>query len=147
MSTIIKCTTDHAVLLAGCTDSKGILRFYSEDQAYPGIHITVDSNIAVHDLLEKVLLEKVSKKVTKFELNHSYTTKLETPKGEATLFTGKFFLPDMEKVDLQSLPEILRAMPKTKTRVAYLRIWQAISGGLTDNIKAVENASLNDVLD
>lgn len=133
---------DVIILLLGVKDSKGILRFPSKNTFNPGIVFKAERNIPVN-----VQLIKEAEKITGFsnlnlalEIEQNFRGDVQLPNQSfSSLYVGMVVDSEAQaKPSWKSLPEILREMPKHKNRTIYLKAWQVLMGGLTQDNKVLE---------
>lgn len=136
------CKTDEAILLLGCESEIGPMRFPSESQDLPGLRIKVDPRMPITEQLlakaaEYIGIEKVKRHVDIVQ-EHCETFAIEGGK-EITLFVGTMhFRHRVAQHSWATMPDLLKAMPKNRTRLPYLKAWQVLTGALTANVKAVD---------
>lgn len=129
-----------AVLLIGFPDERGVLRF-PEIRFVPKALTPIAEQLlreasasAQTDLARRVTLVDQFCDETTLPDGTTATVYLMTldahqPQGAAAPYVDQAW---------RSFPDILRAMPRDRGRLPYLRAWQVITGGLTLNTKAVD---------
>ena len=137
----VYCKTDAVVVLVGFLNDK-IFVFPSQNKNFPGIHF---ANIPLAFIDEQIIknIEKVSgwvgiNRFLSIRQDFSETIRLDDG-TEATLYLatvskGDFALP----TDWKSFPELMQAMPKNKTRIAYIKALQVLTGASQADTKVVE---------
>ena len=78
--------------------------------------------------------------VQDLDFNKEYSERIALDGGDATLYlaTSRVKLEFNDKIIWQTMPDILRAMPKDKRRLPYLKVFQYLQGVLTQDLDAVE---------
>ncbi len=149
MGLFIRCPTDEAILLAGFTDAVGVFRYVTESSDLPGIRIRPQSGLALHDQFMVGLNAFLQSKCLPRDLNlklmlhPAFEDTIEIP-GDApvTLYLGQVVWDLDSPNNWPTLAELLRGMPKTRTRLAYMRAVQALAGGIKDDLQALETDKL-----
>ncbi len=146
MSLIVKCPTDYAVLLCAVPDERGVLRFPSNDSTeLPGLNFAVEAGLPINDQLIQVAEKTLNARLHgKLDVSQDFADPVVRVDGQpATLYVATV-AEGAKRSDSSwpSLPEILRALPKNKGRVPYLRAWQILTGGLKLDTKAVDMADV-----
>ena len=132
----IKPTTDWAVLLMAVADTKGILRFPTNEAEQPGLLFALDRQLPVDaQLMDKVVsvLKLDRQQIT---IDQKYADSVLTQKGfAATLYAAKYEQPSGDFSHFPTWAELVRSLPSDKNRVPYLRAMQVYSGARDDTIK------------
>lgn len=140
--TPIYCKTDHAVLLLAVRDERGVLRFPSSQGAtIPGLHMPVRPLMPIQAQLTAAASDCVERDVAlHFRLCDEFADEIRLPDGrEATLYVANLEEPRVTAPSSWPvMPDILRSLPRDKSRVPYLRAWQILQGGLQLNTIAVD---------
>ncbi|TWW12171.1 hypothetical protein E3A20_03230 [Planctomyces bekefii] len=144
--TNIYCKTDRAILILGVPDDRGVL-FFPSNRAdeLPGLHLDVKPLLPIFDqltgLASAVLKQDVARSLHLFDEFADEIAINDSDKG--TVFVGTLSqVTKPEGGPWAVMPAILRALPKTRVRLPYLRAWQILQGGLKLNTKAVDPAEL-----
>lgn len=146
MSLLVKCPTDFAVLLCAVPDERGVLRFPSNDSTeIPGLNFAVQAGEPINDQLIHVAEKTLNARLQgRLDISQEFADPVTRSDGQqATLYVATV-AEGAKKSDASwpSLPDILRALPKDKGRVPYLRAWQILTGGLKLETKAVDMAEV-----
>ena len=142
----IYCKCDHAILLAAVPDSRGVLRFPSNTQSLqPGLHVAVRALIPIYDQLTQAVSALIGQDVARqLHIWDDFADELTLLGGNAAIMyvaSLNGVTPEMAET-WPVMPAILRALPKNRGRLPYLRAWQVLQGGLQLNTKAIEAADL-----
>jgi hypothetical protein len=140
-----RCRTDWAVLLFGVRANNGIWYFKRTNQNLPGFVREVKPLVnIVEQLLELVPAEFLDESNFRVQVQHDFSEPvLLEDKSLATLYVATTQTQhDLDMTQWATLPELLRAMPRNKQRVAYLKAWQILSGAAYENVKVVESSEL-----
>lgn len=125
-----ECSTPSAIVLMGFRERNDTFIFPSENEALPGVHLGITANTSLLEQLQAKLCRSydLSPKRLKLTLLPDFSDVFLVDGHEITLYTGighsAATIPPG-----QTLPALLRKMPPTKVRAAYLRAWQALMGG------------------
>jgi len=145
----IKCKTDVAIVLLGVANEKGFLYFPTTAPETPGIMFNPVAGQPVNLQIVSQASDFLGIELTgqTIEICQDYSDLVSLTSGnQATLYLatirGK---PELIKDDWSNLPDHLRAMPKNKNRIAYLRAWQVLTGSLTLNTKVIEADDLKNL--
>lgn len=142
MNVHVRARTDVVVFLVGAFDSKNVLKFYSKNSVNPGIVFRVEGGLPINDQLIQQ-----TEKVTGWE---SLSASIEIEQG----FRDTVVLPDGASADIyvgkvaadryrapshwKPLPELIRSLPPSGNRKAYLKAWQVLMGGLKEDVKVLD---------
>jgi len=142
------CKTDGAILFVGIPDERGVLRFPSNAAAgdLPGLHVKLQPALGLGEQLAQALSAFLGIDVSRhLEVNATFADELKPAAGPATtLYVAVLRMSGVvAEPAWPSLPDVLRALPRDKSRVPYLRSWQVLTGGYQLNTKA---ASLEEAL-
>ena len=114
----------------------------SEHRTFPGLHLQVESSVEVEDKLLCLYRSKLtdSSQDSDFKIEKNFREKFLIDGVEFILIFGfvksnSTFTPDIKLI---SFPDLLRGMPKTKTRIVYLKILQVICGVHKETLEAYE---------
>jgi hypothetical protein len=141
------CKTESALLLMGVYDAQGVLRFPSNQSAYPGLLVKVVPGLPFMDaLLPQILKLLPDLKPTELDMIHGFQESLTLEDGgEATMYVGTIKRRIGETTWL-TFPEILRSLPKDRRRLTYLKAIQALSSGITLDTKVLEGEDVKNLL-
>ncbi|MBI2602247.1 MAG: hypothetical protein HYW48_04255 [Deltaproteobacteria bacterium] len=134
MALHIYCPTEKVILLVGFRADKGLLVFPSQNDRFPGI---LFDNVAGHFINDMIrdrveALTEGGQRGLRLNIEQEFAERMSLPDGqEATLYLGVVgeFAGSLSP-DWKTLPELIRKMPKDKKRIAYIKAWQILSGGL-----------------
>jgi hypothetical protein len=135
------CPTETAILLVGIPDANGVLKFPVAGDP-PGLHVAARPLISIDQQLVAAASEALGKDIAlHLSLEQEFADDVALPDGKtATLYVGTVAKTAGIQApgSYQSMPDILRAMAKTRGRLPYLRAWQVLTGGLTMTTKALD---------
>ena len=120
-----------AILLAGILTDKHVFLFPSVSRSLPGLHCNVVPTLSLTmqliDTFEKATQLKPTQNT--LELNTNFKESFTYLNRQATLYVAVFKQTSIKHPHSQwkTLPELLKQMPKTKIRSAYLKAWQVLS--------------------
>lgn len=142
----IHCDTATATLLLAVECEDKLLRFPNDQNGWPGLTVKVDPMLGINgQLLERVKAEPGLMHTPPVSIWQEYSARLEPSPGRdiSTLYVavvrpGSMALQSMPWTQWQTLPEIIRSLPKDRNRLAYLKAWQVLSGALTETTKALD---------
>jgi len=136
-------STKVAIILVGIKDQNGVYRFPTKNSFNPGIVFKVNHDLTINQQIMREVesvtgIDNISIAV---DIEQNFSAKVQLPNQEsATLYVGRIdFYDTPVNESWRPLPEILRDMPKTKNRAAYLKAWQVLMGGLSQEVKVVES--------
>ena len=140
MATLIHCPTDTAVLLVAIRREDGLLVIPTDSGEIPGIVRTINSSLPINPQLLEIAEERTGLPKIEIFIWQEFECQIQLPNGEpATIYAAKTIkTPDEIPADAKTLPEILRAMPANRNRVAYMKAMQVISGALEEQTKALD---------
>jgi hypothetical protein len=145
---LARCPTDVAVLLAAVPDANGVLRLpTSGDATAPGLHVRVQPLAPIAAQLVEAAAAAIDLGPAAgmaLSLVDGFADPVTLANGEAaTLYVGRVS-PGAATAPASwpSVPDLLRAMAKNRSRVPYLRAWQVLAGGLDDSVKALDAAEV-----
>ena len=142
MAIHIHAPTDVVIFLVGIKDEKGVFRFPSKNNFNPGIVFKADKKLPINEQMisQTESLTGLSQLNLKLDIEQSFSAEVKLPSGElGTLYVGAIHDEQVTVDDSwRPLPMILREMPKDKNRAAYLKAWQVLMGGLTQDSKVLE---------
>ena len=140
--------TNQVVLLLGVPSSQGVLSFPStvpaQEGQLPGLLFTCNGQLPINPQLveqaESYLREEGLG--IKMHIWQDYSDTLKLASGEtATVFIARLdraLSDNSMKQGMKTMPEWIRALPKDRSRLLYVRALQVLSGGLTQETKVVE---------
>ena len=148
----IYCPTPNALLLLIRRDEKGIYQaFAGESSALPGLSFVAQQGIAIQPQLVEIAEKRtgVALPPTAFEIMQEVAFPLLHDNKNYTLYVLQILTSvstsacesnTMQEaaVGWKALPLLLREMPATKSRVAYLKVWQFMAGVAQQEIRVVE---------
>jgi hypothetical protein len=151
--TRLYCPTTQALLLLGVRAGEpAILRAPDALASPPGRLFTPRPLIPIDEQLAALALEIAGPAArSTLTIEQEYTDLIPIradlpaghPEAAATLYLATCELPAIPAGAVwPSFPELLRAMPKDRARLPYLRAFQVLSGGLHLNTKAIEASEL-----
>lgn len=138
------CPTEQAILLVGVPDANGVLKFpvTAGTGGAPGLHFTPKALLSIDQQLvaeaSRVLGRDLS---TRIDVVQEFADDVVLEGGvRATLYLGTVGKDLGLQADpaWEALPTMMRAMPKDRSRLPYLRAWQVLTGALTLNTKALD---------
>jgi len=137
----VYCPTQKAVVLVGFLSPEKILVFPSQSVAYPGLHLENKALVPIYDQImthieKHCLLNDLGKS---FDLHPDFAEPLQCGEDLATLDLGS--IKDLNEPlprYLQTLPVLIRGMPKDRSRLPYLKAWQTLTGAPQQDIRAIE---------
>ncbi len=143
----IFCPTPHAVLLVVCQDEKGIYQaVQGKGLDLPGFAFLPRSGVPIQAQLVAVAEKEmgVALPAREFEIIQDVEVQLSYQDQGYTLYVLRLSVSSLSRSGLPGemnwkiLPVLLRQMPATKTRVAYLKVWQWLAGVGDQEIRVVE---------
>ena len=148
---LLTCKTNHAVILVGGKFERGLWRFLDAGQPLtPGVPFAVEPLRPINEqIMTAARLADSGLEGLAIHIDQSFTEILTPSVGlEVTLFIGN--LPSQRGDEAftrpwRTMPELLRAMPKSRARLAYLKAWQVFSGAASEEISAVEFNDLGEI--
>ena len=140
MATLIHCPTDIAVLLVAVKREDGLLVLPTDAGDVPGIICHVNPSLPINpQLLEAAALRTCLPKI-EIVIWQEFQCEIQMPNGEpATVYAARTIkTPDLIPGDAKPLPDLMRAMPPNRNRVAYMKAMQVLSGALEEQTKALD---------
>ena len=140
----IFCPTSHAVLLVICRDEKGVYQaICGTDAALPGFSFLPRSGVSIQAQLVAVAEKEmgISLPAREFEIIQGVEFQFLYKEQDYTLYVLLFTVSRIKNNQTNCwkiLPVLLRQMPATKTRVAYLKVWQWIAGVEDQEVRVVK---------
>lgn len=144
MALHIHCDTPHATLLIAVQCADQLLRFPNDGSFWPGIGFKVDPVLGINEQLmsaASIHLGVIGKDLSIWQ---EYSAVLEhVGVMSSTLYVSKVVPKDFSVLpsawdSWQTLPVLIRTLPKDRNRLAFLRAWQVLSGGLEESTKALD---------
>ena len=137
----INITTPNITLLLACDGPKGLFHFPNDEDPFPGINMSISHGLTWHDTMRDVGSEFLGKPELNSKILPIMVMEPEIEKGNdgSTLVLARIHKEEFLAPDLwPTLPALLHGMPKNKTRVPYLKAFQVLAGGLSQETQAVE---------
>jgi hypothetical protein len=147
----IRCKTEVAIILLGVADETGFLFYPTTAPETPGLMFSPSVSEPINLQITDLCGEFLGTKLDGFTLDicQKYSDKVNlTDNRIATLYLAT--VRNHEKLiqnDWSNLPDQIKAMPKNRNRLAYLRAWQVMTGSLSLTTKAVEIDDLSTIHD
>ncbi len=143
---LLRCPTEHAVLLLGLPDARGVLRFAPASSEILGVPFRPGPVLPINAQILAVANQALGMEIHGPDLDicQEYTDRVVLEGAEACLYLAIFRSQQIVAPDSwQSLPSHLRQMVRGPNRLAYLRAWQVMTGSLTLDTKAIETNDLS----
>jgi hypothetical protein len=142
----IYCETERAIILIGLKDVNGVFRFPTDAEGLHGIMLSAK----VRTPIVAQIVERVESYFSKtfaggaVDITPDFAGKCTLSSGESVTLYAGVLRDDSLKADesWQTLPAVLRNMPKDKNRVAYLLALQVFAGTGQESVKAVASENL-----
>lgn len=144
MATHIQCETGEAVLLVAVRCSDNILRFPNDESKWPGLSFQVNQLLPINPQLIERAQSELGPKAQGISIWQEYSAQmLEGVSPIATLYVAMYEptpedLADLPTSSWATLPALIRTLAKDRNRLAYLKAWQILSGGLEESTKALD---------
>ena len=140
MATLIHCPTDTAVLLLALKREDGLLLVPTDEGPIPGIVRQINPSLPINPQLLDMAFERTGIPRIEIAVWQEFQDTISMPDGgQATVYAARsLLLPKDMPLDAKPLPEILRAMPPNRNRVAYMKVMQVFSGALEEQTKALD---------
>ncbi len=145
MSLHVQCETPTATLLVAVADPQGILRFPNDPLLWPGLTLTVNVMLGINSQLKDRATKDLGEAGNHIEIWQEYSSPLLGSSGvaESTLYVSRLADDKSQNSLIETklwptLPELIRTLPKDRNRLAYLKAWQVLSGGLQESTKALD---------
>lgn len=127
-----------AIVLTACRDRSGFFRFFSTLQDTPGFWLDIESCQDKGDIIHTIK-ESASSNIglSLDKVKFNFVDGIEPTIELGGNRQGLLFLVEINKDSFEApeswptLPDLLRKMPKSKNRVAYLKVMQVLSGSLS----------------
>lgn len=145
MSLHVHCSTDEAIFLVAVSCPDGLLRFPNDDTAWPGLGFHVEPLVGINEqLFKRAAAELGNGLAPKIAIWQEYSDVIKV-NGEdhTTLYVG-ILRPSSQELETtpwqtwRTLPDMIRSLPKDRTRLAYLKAWQVLTGALEESTKALD---------
>lgn len=145
MALHVQCSTDEAVLLVAVNCPDGLLRFPNDASPWPGLSLKVQPLLGINEQLIRRSQAELGPDLTaKLNIWQDYSDMIrEGNEDRATLYVA-IVRPDSQELenkpwkDWRTLPDLIRSLPKDRTRLAYLKAWQVLTGALEESTKALD---------
>lgn len=144
MSLHIQCETADATLLLAVDCEDRLLRFPVDKSPWPGLNLKVDTLLGINSQLkDRAALELGPWAGAKCEIWQEYSAVLRRDSLLTTLYVA-IVRPSKEELastpwsTWETLPALIRTLPKDRNRLAYLKAWQILSGALEETTKALD---------
>jgi hypothetical protein len=147
MALLISCDTPHATLLLAVVCEDGLLRFPNDASFWPGIGFKVDQMLPINGQLQTVSKKYIQDQWSNVSIWQEYSALLQHDGViDSTLYVAKidpdYTLLPSGWASWQTLPALIRTLPKDRNRLAFLKAWQILSGGLEESTKALDVAEV-----
>lgn len=146
----IRCSTENAILIVGVFDAKKVMRFPDDGHVHGGILLQPKRGLPIDPQLVDAALKALDQSVppTAFSIYQEFAEVVSLPEvGDVTVYLGLINEEALTATsEWASFPDIIRRLPKDRTRLPYLKAWQVLTGGLKLDTRAIENADLESLL-
>lgn len=125
------------LVLISCRDENDLVRVPTDgDPFVPGMLIA-DADQALRKVAEKLLRPDLAPFIS---IEHIIQDGIQLPSGEhADLVVADIPRQHLTApMDWATVPSLIRGMPKTRNRLAYLKAWQILTGAHQETLEAVE---------
>ena len=145
MSLHIHCSTEEAILLVAVACPDGLLRFPNDASQWPGLSLNVQPLLGINEQLIRRAQEEIGAALTaKLNIWQEYSDVMRVDNHDrATLYVA-IVRPEAQDLEgktwnnWRTLPDLIRSLPKDRTRLAYLKAWQVLTGALEESTKALD---------
>lgn len=145
MSLHVQCSTDEAILLVAVNCPDGLLRFPNDGSPWPGLSLQVQPLLGINEQLIRRSQDELGSALTaKLNIWQEYSDVIrEANEDRATLYVA-MIRPEAHEIEnkpwkeWRTLPDLIRTLPKDRTRLAYLKAWQVLTGALEESTKALD---------
>ncbi len=137
----IYASTSKIIVLVGFLDSNNTFLFPSQNVLFPGLHFENKALVPIYDQILNHIRRHCLLNIQgrDFELDPLFAQTLLVDNEEATLYLGVVRnLKEAQPRYLQTLPILLQGMRKDRSRLAYLKALQVLSGSREQNVRAIE---------
>ena len=140
MATLIHCPTDTAILLIGLKRDDGLIVLPTDTGEIPGIVARINPSLPINPQLLDLAEKRTGLPKIEISIWQEFQETVRLPNGDAaTLYAAKsLMISQTLPIDVTTLPEMLRGMPSTRNRVAYMKALQVFAGGLEEETKALD---------
>lgn len=139
MSYSLYCKTEQAILLLAIQRTDGMLFFATDPLSdhLPGWHFQPKSRISIHEQLKDLAEDRLEgQTAVAMDIEPRFA---EVISEATTLYLARLSLEGLpDGIKVMTFAELIRRMPRDKTRIIYLKAVQAITGGFDQFTKAVE---------
>jgi hypothetical protein len=135
------CPTPHALLLVAYPDAKGIFQVLGvKEGELPGIGFEVQGGSPIALQLYHAMEQRVGAHIPRARCRILENIELPVTEGEKsyTLYALLLGQAPQGPEKTVSFAQLLREMPSTRVRIAYLKIWQVLAGVLEQEIHVVD---------
>lgn len=125
------------LVLIACRDEAGLVRVPTDgDPLVPGLLVS-GTDQALRKAAEKMLHPELAPFLT---LEHIIQDAIQLPSGENAELVVAEIQPQhfVAPLDWATVPTLIRGMPTTRNRLAYLKAWQILTGAHQETLEAVE---------
>lgn len=145
MALHVHCSTDQAVLLAAVACPDGLLRFPNDEIPWPGLGVNVKPLVGINEqLLDRAKEVFGPALASQLSIWQDYSDMIRVKDEDlATLYVA-ILRPSPDQLESlpwqtwRTLPDLIRSLPKDRTRLAYLKAWQVLTGALEETTKALD---------
>lgn len=122
---------DIAVVLVGIKNHRNIYHFPSTNSVLPGLHFAIQQRVPINEQIiarikKETNLENIHLKI---DVKQGFKEELHYQEKKISLYLATLTTKENlePKTNWQTIPTLLKQMPKNKTRAAYLKAWQVLS--------------------
>jgi hypothetical protein len=141
----ITCDTKIATLLLAVEADDGHLKFPIDSHYWPGLSFAANPVIGINIQLINRACDILGSLGQKIDIWQSVALPLlgNNRELESTLFVARLNTTTESRAILPfnswpTLPDLIKNLPKDKNRLAYLKAWQVLSGGLEETTKILD---------
>lgn len=147
MSLHVQCNTDQAIFLLAVQCPDGLLRFPNDETQWPGLHLSVQPLLGINEQLVTRAQQELSPELAaKISIWQNYSDLIRGSNEEQITFYVGILRPEAETLNAlpkpwqewRTLPDLIRSLPKDRTRLTYLKAWQVLTGALEETTKALD---------
>lgn len=147
MSLHVQCNTDQAILLLAIQCPDGLLRFPNDEAPLPGLRLKVQPQLGINEqLIARAQQDLTPALASQISIWQNYSDVVTTSSQESVTFYVGILRPTSETLDTfksdwkewRTLPDLIRSLPKDRTRLTYLKAWQVLTGALEETTKALD---------
>lgn len=140
-----RCSTSVAIVLLGVMDERGIMRFPVDAPETPGLMFQPETLKPINEqIFDRIEREVLSRDPGLIDICQEYSCEVTlSDSRQATLYLATMKFQEKNAANQwDTMPELLRAMPKSRNRLAYLKAWQVLTGAMSENIKVIEQEEM-----